>query len=319
MFSSAFVRQANGFAGNTTTQKLLVATPPTAMVLWSFCSSTERTVVRQSSSMLTSQLGPASHRLLRPTTTTTTINHTTLHSSSLSSSFMPSWHRRWLTTPATKEPVASSNATTTATTTNGGGGFVAWYEGHLEARPIPTKMVTGAILWGFGDVVGQIVPNLAAGKSLPDFDWPRLTRATVFGCFMHAPLAHVHYNFLEWMTVRAGITGLKIPIFKAFMEQFVYWSWFSNSLYHGAMGLMQGYSVAECYQRIADVLWDTQVAQWIFWIPIQLINFNYTPVRHQLNVVLVTSIIWTAFLSWCYPPIEEIAKEDDKSDEPVKS
>lgn len=240
---------------------------------------------------------------------------------------MPLWQRRWFTTPATKEPVAASTATipassATSTTRNGGGGFVAWYEGHLEARPIPTKMVTGAVLWGFGDVVGQIVPNWAAGKPLPDFDWPRLTRATVFGCFMHAPLAHVHYNFLEWMTVRAGITGLRIPIFKAFMEQFVYWSWFSNSLYHGAMGLMQGYSVADCYQRIADVLWDTQVAQWIFWIPIQLINFNYTPVRHQLNVVLVTSIIWTAFLSWCYPPIEEekiIASEDDKPDVTAKA
>jgi hypothetical protein len=37
-------------------------------------------------------------------------------------------------------------------------------------------------------------------------------------------------------------------------------------------------------------------------IPVQLLNFRYVPVRHQLNVVLVTSVVWTALLSAWYPP-----------------
>lgn len=68
------------------------------------------------------------------------------------------------------------------------------------------------------------------------------------------------------------------------------------------MGLMQGMSGKECIERIEDVLWDTQVAQWSFWIPIQLLNFQFVPVRHQLNVVLMTSVVWTALLSAWYPP-----------------
>jgi len=96
------------------------------------------------------------------------------------------------------------------------------------------------------------------------------------------------------------------------MEQFVYWSWISNSLYHGAMGLMNGMNFQQTYDRIADVLWDTQVAQWSFWIPVQLLNFQFVPVRHQLNVVLLTSVVWTALLSAWYPPEE---KEDDKDEE----
>jgi len=71
------------------------------------------------------------------------------------------------------------------------------------------------------------------------------------------------------------------------------------------MALMQGYTLQQTYDRIADVLWDTQVAQWTFWIPIQLLNFQFIPVRHQLNVVLLTSIVWTALLSAWYPPEEE--------------
>ena len=48
---------------------------------------------------------------------------------------------------------------------------------------------------------------------------------------------------------------------------------------------------------MADTLWDTLKAQWAFWIPAQLINFKYVPVRHQLNFVLVVSLAWTTFLS----------------------
>ena len=48
------------------------------------------------------------------------------------------------------------------------------------------------------------------------------------------------------------------------MPKFVYWSWISNSLYHGAMGAMQGMNLTQIYNRIADVLWETQLLQWIF-------------------------------------------------------
>jgi protein Mpv17 len=90
-------------------------------------------------------------------------------------------------------------------------------------------------------------------------------------------------------------------VFNVFV-QFVYWSWLSNSMYHGAMGAMQGQNLEQIYHRIMDVLWETQKAQWVFWIPIQLLNFRFVPVRHQLNVVLLTSIVWTALLSAWYPP-----------------
>lgn len=119
-----------------------------------------------------------------------------------------------------------------AGTNKGSGGFVAWYEGHLSARPVTTKAVTGAFLWGLGDFVAQVVPAYfeedtnGDGDECTDapkkdfkYDFPRTARAVIFGFVIHAPLSHVHYNFLEWMTVRAGFTGLSIPVFKTIMEQ----------------------------------------------------------------------------------------------------
>lgn len=78
------------------------------------------------------------------------------------------------------------------------------------------------------------------------------------------------------------------------------------------MGAMQGQSPSQIYNRISDVLWDTQKAQWVFWIPVQLLNFRYVPVRHQLNVVLVTSVAWTALLSAWFPPEDETKSDNER-------
>ena len=76
------------------------------------------------------------------------------------------------------------------------------------------------------------------------------------------------------------------------------------------MGAMQGHSPEKIYNKIYDSMWGLMQAQWAFWIPVQLLNFQFVPVRHQLNVVLVTSIVWTALLSFWYPPEAKSEEED---------
>jgi protein Mpv17 len=86
-------------------------------------------------------------------------------------------------------------------------------------------MCTGSILWGIGDAVAQLVPQISPSnneekKDSPlEYDLPRTGRAVFFGFALHAPTSHVHFNFLEWMTNRAGVTGLGITVFKTIMEQ----------------------------------------------------------------------------------------------------
>ena len=97
--------------------------------------------------------------------------------------------------------------------------FMAWYESHLEAAPVRTKMMTGSFLWSLGDAVAQTVPVYAAGEKLKKYDYERTGRAAFYGFVIHAPASHLYFNFLEWMTVKSGLTGLSIPLFKTFMEQ----------------------------------------------------------------------------------------------------
>eukprot|EP00931_Biecheleriopsis_adriatica_P061983 TRINITY_DN37308_c0_g2_i1.p1 TRINITY_DN37308_c0_g2~~TRINITY_DN37308_c0_g2_i1.p1 ORF type:complete len:220 (+),score=29.13 TRINITY_DN37308_c0_g2_i1:83-742(+) len=177
--------------------------------------------------------------------------------------------------------------------------FCSAYEEQLERRPVLTKSVTSGVLYGIGDVIAQ---NISSDPS-EGFDSSRLLRALAYGGVFYPFPAHVHYNFLEWLVVqRMAVSTAAVPFVKAFIEQFVYWSYLSNAYYHGVLGALQGFSPTEIYDRIADTLWDTLKAQWAFWIPAQLINFKFVPVRHQLNFVLVVSLAWTTFLSLAFPP-----------------
>jgi protein Mpv17 len=85
-------------------------------------------------------------------------------------------------------------------------------------------------------------------------------------------------------------------------------------MYLGAMGAMQGHSPEKISNKIQDSIWGLMKAQWAFWVPVQLLNFNYIPVRHQLNVVLLTSVVWTALLSFWYPPDKKNTKTEPAKD-----
>ena len=125
------------------------------------------------------------------------------------------YHQRRLLSTIPKEVEA-----TVSSSTKSSKGFVHWYEGHLQARPVITKAITGSILWGLGDIVAQVVPTYFAdddtttdkeNKKEFKYDFPRTGKAVLFGFALHAPLSHLHFNFLEWMTVKSGLQGLTIP------------------------------------------------------------------------------------------------------------
>uniref|UniRef100_A0A7S4FC16 Peroxisomal membrane protein MPV17 n=1 Tax=Chrysotila carterae TaxID=13221 RepID=A0A7S4FC16_CHRCT len=190
--------------------------------------------------------------------------------------------------------------------------FIGQYEAALASRPVLTKSITSGVLYGAGDALAQVIAgrnkepsdsDSAGAEAKGMFDASRWLRAVLFGGVFYPGLAHLHYNFLEHLVVvRWAVPISRVPFAKMFIEQFVYWSYFSNAYYHTVLGALQGFSPQQCYDRVASTLWDTLKAQWMFWIPAQLINFSYVPVRHQLNFVLVVSLFWTTFLSLAFPP-----------------
>lgn len=93
-----------------------------------------------------------------------------------------------------------------AAPSSGGGSILgkaaARYEMLLETRPLLTKSVTSGVLYGVGDWIGQTIErrNKPAGE-VGQFDAARWCRAVAYGGIFYPGLAHVHYNFLEWLVV----------------------------------------------------------------------------------------------------------------------
>ncbi|XP_062511602.1 uncharacterized protein LOC134187485 [Corticium candelabrum] len=173
-------------------------------------------------------------------------------------------------------------------------GLLAWYNGWLEKSPVLTKSITSGVLFGLGDVIAQF----ASGGLQTQFDGARCLRASAFGCFLLGPLAHLHFNFLEWLVVRRLAVSTRVmPFAKMFIEQFTYWAPGINVIYHFSLGMMEGKGIDGSIQRVKDKIIPTMKANYMLWPAVQIINFKFVPVAHQLNLILIVSLGWAAFLS----------------------
>ena len=74
--------------------------------------------------------------------------------------------------------------------------YLIWYKAGREGDWI--LLFLCPVLFSLGDMIAQLVMMDREGK----FDWPRLGRAWVFGTFILGPLAHFHFNFLDWLVVK---------------------------------------------------------------------------------------------------------------------
>lgn len=216
------------------------------------------------------------------------------------------------------------------------------------------------MLFSAGDVLAQAIGGFEGG-----LDWQRIGRAAVFGGVLLGPMAHGHFNFLEYIVKRMAVRPTLQPFVKVLFDQVVYWAPFINTVYisfmyvascmcrcAGAGAALHGVALsgvavlcfaccqvtppppaqpparalcegADVQQRVQERLWPTLKANYILWpaaqvrkictesgailranlsqppnpLLLQIINFKFVPLQHQLNFVLVVSLGWAAYLS----------------------
>ncbi|XP_003384042.1 PREDICTED: protein SYM1-like [Amphimedon queenslandica] len=172
---------------------------------------------------------------------------------------------------------------------------MAWYNSQLEKAPVITKSITSGILFGLGDVIGQFILPEENGK----LNFARVGRAAVFGSLILGPLAHLHFNFLEYMVVkRLALTGTRMAFLKMFFDQFTYWAISINTIYLFTLPKLEGKTNDQAMDNVRARIWPTMKANWCLWPIAQLINFKLIPVAHQLNFVLIVSLGWASYLSF---------------------
>ncbi|CAH3152692.1 unnamed protein product, partial [Porites lobata] len=113
-----------------------------------------------------------------------------------------------------------------------------------------------------------------------------------------APLAHVHFNILEWLVVKKVGNRLDLlQIDLMFIDQFGYWAPCITAVYHVSMSVMEGLTYNETMYRLRTLYWPTLKACWMIWPAVTIVNFRFIPVAHQLNFCLAVSLVWATILS----------------------
>lgn len=169
------------------------------------------------------------------------------------------------------------------------------FENLLFKHPYKTKMATGGLLVGTGDLIAQ---NII--EKTPKYDPERTIRLMLLGgCFL-APVQRLWIDLVLPKIAGGGKTGTKsaIAIRKSLLDSFVFGT-VMNTCYVGLNMYLSG-DVAKdkIVSKMKDEQFGIVLTGWSYWIPIQMINYRFVPLNYQMNATQVLALVWHSFLSW---------------------
>jgi protein Mpv17 len=179
------------------------------------------------------------------------------------------------------------------------------YTRLLRSFKYPVQMISGAVIWGSGDILCQKIVDFRDRVELNDkhnnIDWKRVSQMTIYGSCFSAPIYTFWYSYLEslstkWIGTRKYKYGSKL-IFKTLMDTVIFDSGYLLFFFL-VNSLMQGKGVGGAKEKVYKEFQSTYITNFMVWCPIQSINFGMIPVLYQPLFAQTCNIGWNAYLSF---------------------
>lgn len=171
--------------------------------------------------------------------------------------------------------------------------FRATYDRWLRERPLATKALTSAALFGLGDRIAQ---RLETSEASDDDEWAGLKRTgrmMVWGGLLFAPAGHAWYNVLE-KAVRGS--GRAAVAKKIALDQLVFTPPVTLAFF-SAMQCMEGRPAGEALRASAAKVPPTLAVNWTVWPLIHVGTFGFVPLPYRVLFINFANIGWSTFLS----------------------
>lgn len=170
-----------------------------------------------------------------------------------------------------------------------------WYATQLEVNPIPTKCITGGLLFGCGDYTAQRIKAWYSDTN-KHFEWEahRTLKMMVWGGCVNAFFGHHWYNLVEKLVPRQGITGIATKIA---LDQLT-WTPCIDVAFLGTMALWNAKGVDGAIIEVQEKLWPTLVANWKVWPMFHVITYSLIPVPFRVLWTHCIGTCWSTFLSF---------------------
>jgi protein Mpv17 len=197
----------------------------------------------------------------------------------------------------------------------GGIPMLATYETLLARRPIALKTLLSGTCACLGDTAAQYgeylrgqhcpAPPAASpshGALAAPFavDRQRTGAFTSLAAFWNGPLLHVHFNNLErWFPQRIGLRSV---VSKTMVNQIVWNPFVWLPVFYMWTGFAYWRTLDEIITKARREYWTSLKATWIVFTPVNLANFYFVPVRHQVTTNVAVSFVYSLTLSFLAAP-----------------
>ena len=167
---------------------------------------------------------------------------------------------------------------------------IEWYSNKLDTHPLLTKAITGGLIAGAGDGLCQSLIQVDQ-----PYDWVRTVRFGAVGTLYIAPGIHYWYNILA--TRLAPGTSAVAVLKRVALDQFVFAPPFIAGLLT-TLWTAEGFPIIDIPNRLATTLPDVVMANWVLWIPANILNFGFVPIKYQVLFNNTLGLVWNAYLSF---------------------
>ena len=118
-------------------------------------------------------------------------------------------------------------------------------------------------------------------------------------------MMHAYFGFLErtFPQRRFGAAGaLRMLLSKTAANQLITNPFIYLPLFYSWTGLVYGRSIDETMEKVRREYLSSLQATWLIFTPVNILNFYFTPVRHQVSVNVATSFVYNTTLSLIAAP-----------------
>jgi hypothetical protein len=182
--------------------------------------------------------------------------------------------------------------------------FIRVYIQLLKTHPAKTKILSGAVIVGSGDIVAQTF--IEKKPSTDTHNYKRTLRIFLVGLILIAPFNYTWLDHILPKLNKLNLSTNKRAISKLLLDQSIA-APIACTLYIAGNSVTKkqdpivNNSITKKQDPIVNVqnkLPETVKFFWRLWAPVQFLNFRFVPQMYNMPVVQVTNFIWMSFLSY---------------------
>ena len=176
------------------------------------------------------------------------------------------------------------------------GSCCEWFDGELSRNPLLSQLVAVGVLSCLSDLIAQLLE----GSLDTGIDLSRTMRFAAFRAAIATPIYLTWLKFMESTVterVRAlGLPAFAAPLLKMCCDQGLYTPAY-QIFFYVSLAAAEGQPLINGWQRVVRMLPRTLPIAWLFWCPIQVLNFALAPPRWRVLTVNVANVAWNVAMS----------------------